>query len=1308
MKFFERRLQGIYYLCFVFIFSISAKADNITTHIDLKWQAPYQTVLIDYVTKITVLNFTDTHYDFARTKLPFYYNQFKLGSGTAYNIDGTSIENALYVPLEKSEQAIFDNSLQQSVQKTYDGIHTDIVTTKKQAYAAVRLFPFRKNTATGQMEKLISFDLKLNYSAAPSFSARATAAPTYNSVLAEGNWYKISLREEGVYKLSYTFLKNLGIDVKTVKPQNIQLFGNGGGQLPYLNSAERKDDLQENRIYVEDAGTIGVFDSTDYVLFYGQSQHRWSYNKNAGCAVPFVHHVNEYADTTYYFLSVDRDAGKRIAKQADYLSTPANQQVTLFDDYAFHENDAVNLAKTGSLWLGEKLDATNPTFKFTPANLANVDPSSPVVVRARIVGNDPMGCYFDVSLGNISKTVKTDYFSSGGDNPPFGGIGYECFSYNGISNVALAVTKSSSGYTGWIDYVEVLARRQLAMSGAQLTFRDSKSVGTGNVGHFTLATSANDVIIWDITDPCNVYAQEVQKNASKLDFNIQTDSLHQFIAFTGANYLVPSAVGAVPNQNLHAITKKEYIIVTHPLFWNEAVALAKMHNDNDGLSAAVVTIDQIYNEFSSGAPDASAIRDFMRVLYKRATTPAELPKYLLLIGDGSYDNKNRLKNNTAFLPSYQTPSSLDPSGSFVSDDFFVQLDDDEGAFDEISTDLPDVAVGRLPVKTIGESQAVLSKIMRYVEKPGVINMNGSGACTTGGTCTAFGDWRNTIGLISDDGEGGEFVYDCEAVSSIINKKTNEYTLDKIYFDAFPRVATPGGNRFPDVVDAVNKRVEKGALFLAYVGHGGEAGLAHERVVSINQINNWKNPCSQPFWFTATCEFGRWDNPEMTTGGECVLLNPSGGGIGLFTTVRLIYIYANTQIVQNFFKKAFDTTATGEPQRIGDISLTTKFTMGPGSEFRGFSLLCDPALTIAYPKHHVITTAINNKVVAPGVVDSVSALSQVTIKGEVQDKNGNKLTGFNGLIFPTVYDKMATLTTLSNDQDSPPVSFQLQKNILYKGKASVTNGDFSFTFVVPKDISFQQGKAKISYYGYNGSEDAGGAYDNLIISGINPNPVVDKQGPAVKLFLNDDKFVMGGITDDSPKIYAVVSDSNGINAGNGIGHDLTAVIDGKTESPVTLNDYYETEVNSYKKGFVRYPLSKLEAGKHTINMKVWDVYNNSSNSYTEFVVTSNAKLALEHVLNYPNPFTTKTSFYFEHNNPCDRLSIQIQIFTVSGKLVKSINMITQCDGYKTAPIDWDGLDDYGDRIAKGVYIYRLKVTTPKGEAAEKFEKLVVIK
>ena len=534
-----------------------------------------------------------------------------------------------------------------------------------------------------------------------------------------------------------------------------------------------------------------------------------------------------------------------------------------------------------------------------------------------------------------------------------------------------------------------------------------------------------------------------------------------------------------------------------------------------------------------------------------------------------------------------------------------------------------------------------------------------------------------------------------------------YNINKIYFDAYHEINTPGGQRYPEVNIAITNQIEKGCLILNYTGHGGQAGWGFERCLDVSMINSWNNWNNLVCFFTATCQFSAWDDPSLVSGGELCLLNPNGGAICLFSTVRLVYEGANQEINGNFYSTVFDTLPNGMMPTTGKVMEIIKLDGAGNTNDRCFTLLGDPALTLAYPHFNVVTSTVNGMDINT-TSDTLKALDKVTITGYVADANHNKLTNFNGYMYPTIFDKPSLDSTQANDAASPRMAFYLQQNVIYKGKSKVTNGDFSYTFIVPKDISFQYGFGKLSYYGFNTITDANGYNNKIVVGGYSTNHKKDSIGPNIKLYINDNKFVFGGATDANPILYAVLNDSSGINTvGNGIGHDITVQLDNDNSKIYILNDYYQASLDNYQSGTVFYPMTNLAPGRHSITFKAWDVYNNSNSAYLEFVVEESKTFQLNHVLNYPNPFTTHTSFFFEHNCPCEDLNVMIQIFTVTGKLIKTINTDMHTEGYRSTGIDWDGKDDYNDHIGRGVYIYRMKVRRPDGEIASKIDKLVIL-
>jgi hypothetical protein len=699
---------------------------------------------------------------------------------------------------------------------------------------------------------------------------------------------------------------------------------------------------------------------------------------------------------------------------------------------------------------------------------------------------------------------------------------------------------------------------------------------------------------------------------------------------------------------------------------------------------------------------------FAKMFHDRALiNPGTELKYLLLFGDGTFDPKNRVPNNNNMVLTYQADNSENYLSCYVSDDFFGMLDDNEAL---ASNDLLDIGIGRILASDQTQAKQQVDKIEHYMKNgSSFFTSNNASCCLEYNSNSTFGDWKLKYVQIADDEENNYFIQnDTEPQYNEVKTNHFEMNCDKLYLDAYPQQTTAGGQRYPDVYNAITDRIQRGAILVNYVGHGGEVGLAEERVVSIPQINSWTNINALNLFVSATCEFTKYDDPKRVSAGEWVSLNPTGGAIALMTTTRAVYFGVNTSVGNALFDNVFDRNADNSPLTFGEIMMRTKNDALDSDNKRSFTLIGDPALKIALPSLKVITDSINGK--NPTVeIDTLNALSKVRIKGHIEDVNGNIQNGFNGILVPSIFDKVKKMKTLGQDPNSPEIEFELQRNIVYKGKSSIVNGYFDFSFVVPKDIALSIGKGKISYYAYDANVDAYGYDTNFRIGGINPNGINDDEGPQLEVFLNDEKFIDGSITDETPVLLVKAFDENGINTvGNGIGHDITAVIDGKSSEPIVLNEYYSSELNSYQSGEIRYQMSELEPGRHTVLVKVWDVNNNSSSVETSFIVNERQTPVLSNVYNYPNPFTTSTEFMFEHNQSCSTLDVQVQIFTISGKLIKTINENVNTVGFRNQGIKWDGRDDFGDQLGKGVYIYHLKVKNPDGELAEKTEKLVLLK
>ncbi len=1244
------------------------------TSLQLQWGTPLEYGLEGKLNR-KALTFNEAQYDFAVSNIPFLVKEFN-----GQIINGFRLENV------RSEviSAIDLNLIDKNDLTTDFLIETNLVSIKKRTSSLVKIIPLRLTT-NGQVERLMSADIVFSGSEKSRFRRTKSLNFAAQSKLASGNWYKIAVTEEKVFKLSRNFLSNLGLDVESLDPRKIKIYGYGGGMLPELNSVPRPDDLLENSIVVvgEEDGSL---DANDYVLFYGDDQIEWAYDSTLQF---FRHSLNRFSDTTFYFINVEGSNGKRVNVKGISPNSPVTT-VTEYDNYGYHESELSNLLKSGSLWVGELFD--NTTNLNIVINASNTVLSEKAKIEMSVLARSSVKSKFTLSVNGQSFETEVGSTNLTRYEYRFAQASRGMFEFTpnqGVMSFNVNYNKPQVVSKGWLNYLTVNMRSKIAMTGNQIRFRDRRSVvanGTLNAEAIFQFPNTVNLKVWDITNIETVDAMTVQNLGTASTFQNDVTQFREYIAFTSPDSTGVYAKGKVANQNLHALPQADLLIISHNNFLAAADRLANIHR-SEGLLVNVVTAKQIFNEFSSGSQDLIGMRTFIKMFYDRAGGLGTPPKYVLMMGDASYVFKNSSSGGTNYVPSFQSSNSVDPVNSHVSDDYFGLLDDTEGQWRVPSLDRMDVAIGRFPVQTLQEAEGIVNKIETYYSS------------------ATMNDWRNKIVFVGDDEDGVVHMNQANDLSKLVDLRGKDFNTQKIFLDAYQQQSTASGARYPQVTDDLVQTVEDGALFVNYTGHGGETGWTSERVLGIYEITNWKNKQNLPVFITATCEFSRYDDPLRTSGGELLLLNPNGGAIGLMTTTRLVFSSPNYLMNRTFYDKVFEPRPNNEAMRLGDIFLEVKNFNAYSSNSRNFSLLGDPAIRLAIPKENVVTTTINGKSLAQA--DTLNALSQVTIAGMITDENGDKLSNFNGVVYPTVFDKVESKNTLNNDGGGV-FTFQTRERRIFKGKATVTNGDFTFTFVVPKDISYSYGSGKISYYAENQLTDANGYSEDLVIGGSNPNLVQDEQGPQMDLYLNNESFIYGGVTDENPRLLLNLMDDQGINTvGSGIGHDIVATLDGNSENSFILNDYYEAAVDDHTQGIVSFPFADLSPGKHSLKVKAWDVANNSSEKTIEFTVVKDQEVKIENLVNYPNPFTTNTEFIFQHNQSGVVMDIKLEVFTISGKLVKSIDKIIVNDGFVSKDIRWDGRDDFGDRIGKGVYMYKLQVRSANGSTSEKIEKLVIL-
>jgi len=1169
----------------------------------------------------------------------------------------------------------------------------------------------------GGYKKVTSISVRYNSTSSTTNSYRLNQTVT-NSVLSNGNWYKFYVDVTGVHKLSKSFLNSIGINTNGLNPRHIKIYGSGGSMIPYTNDSSFPLDPKENAIKVV-GEQDGVFNDEDYVLFYAKGPKSFNEDSNS--------HINSYNDKTYYYINVSATNGKRV--QPFIQSTqPAIETLDSFRDYQFHELDEYSLAFVGRRWFGDKFDFENVkefTFSFPNASFTEATPNNPSIrkpYKLKVIGasSSSVTSNLIIQANNVTQSVLTltgvPLF-----NPT--SVSESIFD-NNISvdndNVTIKIEHDKLGNPSseaYLDYIVMEAERDLVFSGQQLYFKPFSE--TNNAGVVNVSVSNAEAVneIWEVSDIYNVNTISIP-NTETVVFKSILEGNQEFVVTSESTYKVPKSDGnyLVQNQNLkgsvflnsnNQFQDVDYLMLTPQSHFTQANRLAEINRQVNGLNVKVATIESIYNEFNTGNPDIAAIRNFVKYVYDNASAPENRVKYLCLFGDTSFDYKGRVSSNLYNFPTWNALSSFNLTSSFISDDFYGLMDDGEGNF--AISDRLDIAVGRVLADSPQRAKQMVDKIEAYYKE------------------AALGSWRNNVVMISDDvDEDWEEVLQetTNNIADAITAANPSINVIKIHTDAFQQQSSAGGNRYPSVTTAIANELEKGALIVNYFGHGGEDGLASERIFEKNNVNNLRNVCKYHCFVTVTCEYTKFDNPLRLTAGELAYWNPQGGAIALVTTTRAIFVPVGVSVNETLEEYMFETDAQGNHISVAEAVRLTKNHPNVSNTQQKLLMFSigDPALRLTFPKPNVILTKVND-VPIDQQTEPLQSLGYAKIEGYVADAQNNIITNYNGTLTTTLFDKNVSTSTLANDNTEANgqlviLDFEKLGPTVYRGQASIVNGQFSFDFIVPRDIAIPVGTGKVSFYAQkpNSLEDKSGASINeLLIGGINENAPEDNIGPIINLFLNDKAFASGGITNTEPLLIADFEDENGINTASGIGHDITVILDGDEVNPIALNDYYLTELDNYKKGNLEFKFRDLEPGLHTLKLKAWDVYNNSSTSEIQFnVIDENKSLVINNVLNYPNPFVNYTEFWFSHNST-ESLDVSVQIFTISGKLVRTLQGQTNaagCCGANSSStsrdVIWDGRDDFGEKIGKGTYVYKLKVRSNSlNKTVEKIEKLVIL-
>lgn len=1116
-----------------------------------------------------------------------------------------------------------------------------------------------------------------------------------SSVLSSGLWYYVTVSSDGIYKLSYNDFINLGVAAEDINFDNLSIFGNGGNAIDEVNANYKFSDLKENAIYVNK--------SEGYVLFYAKATTKENYNPSTNL---FSFTLHPYATETRYFITFDSNIGEK--KRIENINIPNNNIIRESNtglDYVFHKRELVNNLKSGRYWLGENFLPTATNVQI-PMSLPNIATNYPADVNIRLMANSSTIITYNIKLNNSQIGTLNISPNPSSQRTQYGTF-HDSISINNATNTFdFEFQNANTNSEGWLDYILINYTKNLSFNNNYLKFFSPQISEDSVIRYVVNNVRTNNYMVWDLTDNTNIFAYNTSMDGTNIAFNVLTDTVRSIAIVAGSSFPTPKLGDTILNQNLHGIDTAEFVIIYNAMFENQAKRLAELHRQHDNIMVATVELNQVYNEFSSGTKDFLSIREFIRMMYKK--TNGQYPKNVLLFGDGTYDNKNILQYNNNYFPTYQGKTLVrDDSENFTSDDVLASIGD---SATNATGDSLYVGIGRIPAGDTTTANIIVDKCERYLTRSDLHSGE-------------LGDWRNVALLTSDDYDvSGEryFIDNAETIYKQIDATQPTLNVQKVYEDAYKEYSSSSGATYPDASNAVNERMKNGCLIFNYLGHGSPDHLSSERLISITDITSWDNYNKLCLMITSTCEFNRFDLADKQAAGEYILTSENGAGIALIAAARPIA--SNNPINKALFKYALERGDNGKALTFGqvmqhaknDVNFDPDLPYGLSSAERSITLIGDPALRISLPMYNVRTLSINESTfdTINGVfnkIDTIQALSQVTVSGDIVDFNGKKVSDFNGKIQISLYDKKKNYYTLNNSNlIDGQLQFEQQNSLLHKGIAQVVNGEFIYTFTIPKDIAYNYGNGKFSYYAQTDSTDAAGYCKDFIIGGIDSNASdLAISRPEIGLYMNDTNFVSGGICDRNPSLYAVIYDTILINTvGSGLGHDIIARLDNAANTFI-LNDYYISDNENSNIGYLTYPFSNLSEGVHTLTLKVWNIYNYSSEKTITFRVVNEENGEYEAV-NYPNPFRDKTTIELRYNQPKTIQSAKIKIFDERGNVVSEFDISDKIGTYNIGPIEWDAISNGGAKMQNGLYFYIITLHTNSGDEIVRGNKMILLK